>query len=130
MVRELLSPAVVVVLGAQSESFFVLRVRPYCSLTDEQALIRTVACIRDRVSDARVEVFVGDISDYDQTMRAVALIVDRFGGLNVLINNAAIRNVASIESSQLKTWDDLIAVNLLGAVNFCKAALSELRKDG
>jgi meso-butanediol dehydrogenase/(S,S)-butanediol dehydrogenase/diacetyl reductase len=97
---------------------------------DKQSLARAANRIKERVRDARFEVFVGDISDYDQVRRAIGLAVDRFGGLNVLVNNAAIRNVASIENTERQAWDDLFAVNLMGAVNVCKAAVPELRKDG
>ena len=97
---------------------------------NQEALTQTVARIRERVKNARIETFVCDISNYDETACAVSLAVQRFGGLNVIVNNAAIRNVAAVENTERKSWDDLIAVNLLGAVNFCKAGLTELRKEG
>jgi meso-butanediol dehydrogenase/(S,S)-butanediol dehydrogenase/diacetyl reductase len=96
---------------------------------DDESLEKAASKIREQVSDARIETFVGDISDYEQVTGAVACAVDRFGGLTVLVNNAAIRDVSSIENSQLGAWESLMAVNLLGAVNLCKAALSELRRD-
>lgn len=60
----------------------------------------------------------------------MAAAVSHFGGINVLVNNAAIRNVATIEETKQEDWKDLLAVNLLGAVNCCRAALTELRKSG
>jgi meso-butanediol dehydrogenase/(S,S)-butanediol dehydrogenase/diacetyl reductase len=50
--------------------------------------------------------------------------------LNVLVNNAVMRDVGPIERTERSEWDKLLSVNLLGAVNFCKAAVNELRRDG
>jgi meso-butanediol dehydrogenase/(S,S)-butanediol dehydrogenase/diacetyl reductase len=97
---------------------------------DEAALARKATAIRERVSDARIEAFVGDISDYNETVRAVETAVARFGHLNVVVNNAAIRDAAPLENARTTAWNDLIDVNLLGAVNLCNAAIMELRKDG
>ncbi|HZT52371.1 MAG TPA: SDR family oxidoreductase, partial [Stellaceae bacterium] len=46
------------------------------------------------------------------------------------VNNAAIRRVAPVAASQLADWQAVIAVNLLGAVNFCAAAAPALRASG
>jgi meso-butanediol dehydrogenase/(S,S)-butanediol dehydrogenase/diacetyl reductase len=65
---------------------------------------------------------------------AAAQAVDRalaaFGGLSVLVNNAAVRNHASVAESDPEEWKRLFNVNVVGAVNFCKASLSALRKSG
>jgi meso-butanediol dehydrogenase/(S,S)-butanediol dehydrogenase/diacetyl reductase len=97
---------------------------------DELALQKTVGAIKADVGGAQIDSVVCDVSDVDQTARAVAHTVERFGNLNVIVNNAAIRDVASIEQTQPHAWNALIAVNLLGAVNLSKAALRELRADG
>jgi meso-butanediol dehydrogenase/(S,S)-butanediol dehydrogenase/diacetyl reductase len=52
-----------------------------------------------------------------------------FGGLCVLVNNAAVRNHSSVETSDPDEWKQLFSINVLGAVNFCKSALPALRKS-
>jgi len=54
--------------------------------------------------------------------------VSAFGGLQILINNAAVRSRSSVEESKIEDWNRLLSINLLGAVNFSKAALPELRR--
>ncbi len=48
----------------------------------------------------------------------------------MLVNNAAVRNHSSVETSDIAEWNRLLSVNVLGAVNFCKAALPALRNSG
>jgi meso-butanediol dehydrogenase/(S,S)-butanediol dehydrogenase/diacetyl reductase len=94
------------------------------------ALVASIAAnLRSAIPGAQVESFTADISDYDQVASSIAAVVNRFGSVDVVVNNAAIRNVATIENTDRKDWDALIAVNLLGAVNVCKAALPEMRKS-
>ncbi len=47
----------------------------------------------------------------------------RFGGLDVLVNNAGIQHVSPIESFPLEKWDDIIAINLSSAFHTIRAAL-------
>jgi meso-butanediol dehydrogenase/(S,S)-butanediol dehydrogenase/diacetyl reductase len=93
-------------------------------------LHETVTHIRSLLPQAQVETFIGDISVAGNAGRAVAYAIDRFGGLDTLVNNAAIRRHSSVEQSRVEDWQKLFAVNVLGAVNFCKAALPELRRGG
>lgn len=98
-------------------------------LVDSNAALLQSAAerIRERAENAELLSLVGDVSDGAVARAAVELARARFGGLNVLVNNAAIRNHASVEASSIDDWNRLISVNLLGAVNFCKAAVAELR---
>lgn len=97
---------------------------------DQAALQKTAAQIRAQVKGAAVETAAGDVSDPEHAGRAVAQAVKAFGALDVLVNNAAIRNHSSVEGSQTDDWNRLFTVNVLGAVNFCKAALPALRQSG
>jgi meso-butanediol dehydrogenase/(S,S)-butanediol dehydrogenase/diacetyl reductase len=93
-------------------------------------LAREVARIRQLVSASAIESFPCDITKFDEAQGAVAHAVGAFGGLNVLVNNAAVRYLASIAGADTGEWEKLLEVNVLGAVNFCKAAVRELRKSG
>lgn len=97
---------------------------------DSSVLQETLGHIRSRVPQAQVDTHVGDVSDYAHAVRVVEHTVKSFGGLNTLVNNAAVRNHSSVEESRLEDWQRLFSVNVLGAVNFCKAAMSELRRGG
>ncbi len=97
---------------------------------DPDILRETADHIRSLVPPAQVDTYVGDVADYDHAVRAVEHTVKSFGGLNTLVNNAAVRNHSSVEDSRLEDWQRLFSINILGAVNFCKAAMNELRRGG
>jgi 3-oxoacyl-[acyl-carrier protein] reductase len=73
-----------------------------------------------------------DVSDEDSTHGMVAATVQRFGRIDVLINNAAIfatvpMNRGGIESIDPQEWDRLMAVNLKGLFFCCRAVLPTMR---
>ncbi len=95
---------------------------------DASTLEETLGGIRSRLPQAQAEKFVADVSSPDDAARAVRQAVEVFGGINVLVNNAAVRNHSSVQDSELEEWNRLLSINLIGAVNFCKAAVVELRR--
>jgi 2-hydroxycyclohexanecarboxyl-CoA dehydrogenase len=97
---------------------------------DAQSLEQTEAAIRRRVASAELDVVVCDVTNPDDVARAVERTVQRFGKLNVLVNNAAVRDLAPVAGADPEKWAQLMSINLIGAVNFCKASVPELRKNG
>jgi len=59
---------------------------------------------------------------------AVAEVADRWGGLDVLVNNAGISPRGTVESTDEILWDRTLAINLKGAWLGIKAALPRLRE--
>jgi meso-butanediol dehydrogenase/(S,S)-butanediol dehydrogenase/diacetyl reductase len=86
--------------------------------------------IESLVPDAQLMPLVADVSDEGDAERAIGHLLDWRGELHVLVNNAAIRAHSSVEESDTEDWYRLYSVNVLGAVNFCKAALAPLRQSG
>lgn len=71
-----------------------------------------------------------DVADYGQWEAAVALAVDEFGGLNVLVNNAGIANFGTIEEFTLDAWHQVININLTGTFYGIKASVAALKASG
>ena len=55
---------------------------------------------------------------------------DRFGGLDVLVNNAGIRKYDTVAEASPETWDEILGVNLKGYAFCAKAAIPLLRQRG
>lgn len=58
-----------------------------------------------------------DVRDRDSISAAGTDVVDVFGGIDVLINNAGFENPGVFLDTDPEDWDDLIAVNLMGVLN-------------
>jgi 2-hydroxycyclohexanecarboxyl-CoA dehydrogenase len=97
---------------------------------DPDILKQTAGALESLSAGAKVLMCEGDVANPADAARAVEQTVSRFGGLGVLVNNAAVRNHSSVEKSEIEDWQRLMAVNVYGAVNFCKAALPALRSSG
>lgn len=114
--------------GATGELFCAHGGKILLADTDGDALGRMAALIRQRIPGAAVTTCVADVTKADDAARAASQAVADFGLLSVLVNNAAIRYLGAIADADTARWETLFAVNVLGAVNLCKAALPELRR--
>jgi NAD(P)-dependent dehydrogenase (short-subunit alcohol dehydrogenase family) len=70
-----------------------------------------------------------DVTRDEDAARAVAAAVDRFGGLDVLVNNAGIDVTAPFETIDGAAWDRVLEVNLHAPARMVRAALPALRES-
>jgi 2-hydroxycyclohexanecarboxyl-CoA dehydrogenase len=82
------------------------------------------------VPSARIATFRADVSHESSAEAAVSELLRVFGTLDVLVNNAAMRNHSTVAQAQPGEWRDVLNVNLVGAASFCRAALPALRRSG
>ncbi len=68
-----------------------------------------------------------DLSDLDQIMRMIDSANSRFGGIDILINNAVVRNFGPIEDMKPEDWDRSIAVNLSAAFHAVRMVLPGMK---
>jgi len=73
-----------------------------------------------------------DVSNEDATKKMAAQTLDRFGRVDILINNAAVFSVVPMNRGRIETidpdeWDRLMAVNLRGLFFCCRAVLPTMR---
>jgi 3-hydroxybutyrate dehydrogenase len=52
---------------------------------------------------------------------------DKFGGVDVLVNNAGIQHVANVEDFPVEKWDAIIAINLSSAFHTIRLALPSMK---
>ena len=67
---------------------------------DADALARTAKAIAGQVPSARLSTFVADVADAGEAARAVERVLEAFGQLDVLVNNAAMRNYSALADAQ------------------------------
>jgi 3alpha(or 20beta)-hydroxysteroid dehydrogenase len=71
-----------------------------------------------------------DVASEDEWGKAVAATVDAFGGLDVLVNNAAIHHLRTIEDETLEDFERMLSVNLLGTFLGIKSVIDPMRARG
>lgn len=93
---------------------------------DEAAVRRTAAALGDRAA-----AFVADVTDTGAIDKATAQIIDRFGGVDVVLANAGIVGpVATFAAMDDAAFDQVIDVNVLGAARTVRAALPSVIERG
>jgi 3-oxoacyl-[acyl-carrier protein] reductase len=85
---------------------------------------------RIEAADGRAVAAQADISDVAAVARMFDSAESAFGGVDVLINNAGIMNLATIKDSDDTLFDRHIAVNLKGTFNTLREAARRLRDGG
>ena len=87
------------------------------------------AATAERLGDAARYVHL-DVTSPEDWAAAVAATVDTFGKLNVLVNNAGIINVGTVEDYDLNDWHRIIDINLTGVFLGMRASVKALREAG
>lgn len=73
-----------------------------------------------------VAFFEVDTTDIEGLEAATTAVVEQYGGIDILINNAAILRDASLRKMSQSQWQQVIDVNLTGVFNCTQAVLSHL----
>lgn len=76
------------------------------------------------------EFLQGDVASKVDTERMVATALERFGGLDVLFNNAGVGIRKRIHEHTDEEWDFVVGVNLRGVFNGVRAALPHFMAQG
>ncbi len=73
---------------------------------------------------------IADVADPEAVQKMVAAAVERFGRIDILVNNAAVRAEQPLEQMSLKDWRAVTAIILDGAFNCVKICLPYLKQSG
>ncbi len=71
--------------------------------------------------------FVCDVSDPDQVDATIAAVLDRFGRIDALVNNAGVADFGPIEDTDFKRWRTVMETNLDGVFLMSQAATPALK---
>lgn len=74
--------------------------------------------------------FECDVSEWSEVRASFQDVVDQFGGLDILINNAGIAHVGTVEETTVEEFDEVYDVNVKGVYNCLRAAVPEMKEDG
>lgn len=71
-----------------------------------------------------------DVSVYAQVERAIKLVVNRYGKIDVLINAAGVYLQGQLSACEPSEIEQVIGVNTLGTINMCRAVIPYMKKNG
>ncbi|WP_431232121.1 SDR family NAD(P)-dependent oxidoreductase [Mycolicibacterium psychrotolerans] len=93
-------------------------------------LAATTAAAEDAGTAKRLTTAVVDIALEDEVIAAVDTTVTEMGGLEALINVAAVQTCSHTHETSLEEWNRTLAVNLTGTFLMTRQALPALLKSG
>jgi NAD(P)-dependent dehydrogenase (short-subunit alcohol dehydrogenase family) len=73
---------------------------------------------------------VADISKEEDARRISEKAVERFGGIDILVNNAADFTTFSVEDAEVAHWQKVLSVNVIGTALVAKFAIPHMKKRG
>lgn len=92
----------------------------------------TAEGVRERGAEALI--VQADVADDAQVRAMVQQTIDRFGGIDVLVNNAGITihvpSFGDLEALSDDLWDRLYDVNVKGTFHCCRAVAEPMKKAG
>jgi NAD(P)-dependent dehydrogenase (short-subunit alcohol dehydrogenase family) len=98
----------------------------FCALRQE-SVDRAIA---ELSPEHRVLGVAADVSNLNDVRRFIGAVVHKFGGIDILVNNAAIRTYKAVMDLDPADWDRMLAVNLSGAYYCTHEVLPILKERG
>ena len=97
---------------------------------DAEELERALGDIRNEVPDVDVMAVQTDVRKRYDVERAVALVIERFGRVDAVINNAGVIQVGPIDHMAPSDYDDAMNTHFWGPLHVSLAAIPYMRRQG
>jgi NAD(P)-dependent dehydrogenase (short-subunit alcohol dehydrogenase family) len=130
-----LTDKVAVITGSTSgigrgiaEHFAALGARVVVHGRDEARARKIVARLLAAGHD--VDAVAGDLAQVEDCRRVVRFAIQRYGGVDVLVNNAASTARGYLEDVSVELWDTIMAVNLRAPVLCLQEAVTSMKTRG
>lgn len=90
--------------------------------TNEQKLIEVA-------DNNKCQYKVCDVSDYELVEKSIKEVINEYGRIDVLINNAGLWIQEELDTNDSKRINDVVDVNLLGVINCSKAVIPTMKEQ-
>ena len=115
-------------LGAAIEDLFA-REGACVTVCDIDGAGAEAAARRIVSSGGRAVAAAGDVSSSQDAERLIGSAVERFGSIDVLVNNAGVASAGAVTEIDEGEWDRVMAVNLKGAYLCSRAAIVHMERS-
>jgi NAD(P)-dependent dehydrogenase (short-subunit alcohol dehydrogenase family) len=89
----------------------------------------TAKYINERISEESALFIEADVSEVGDVKSMVDAVIEKYGTIDVLVNNAAIQPIGTILETDIDTWDRVMKVNLRSAFLCCKYVVPYMIKN-
>jgi short-subunit dehydrogenase len=96
---------------------------------DRDELERAERDLRTRHPSAEVLTIAADVRRHDEAAGAIAQAIDRFGAVDVLINNAGIIQVGPVDHMKISDYDEAMQTHFWGPLYMITSALPFMRRQ-
>ncbi|MBV8859669.1 MAG: SDR family oxidoreductase [Acidobacteria bacterium] len=108
---------------AFAEALTAAGARVFIASRRRDALETAAAEINERVGSERVFTYAFDVRERGQCEALVGHVTERFGSLDVLVNNSGLAVPETVEEITEEGWETVLTTNLKGAMWLVRAAL-------
>jgi 3-oxoacyl-[acyl-carrier protein] reductase len=98
-----------------------------CCCKSADQLTETAEAIR-REYHTEVLTYVGNVGDFAFVQEMARQVIDRFGQVDVLVNNAGISHIGLLSDMTIEEWNTMISVNLTSVFSTCKCIVPSMVK--
>jgi 3-oxoacyl-[acyl-carrier protein] reductase len=99
--------------------------------TNASALEKAASALQQEApSGANAAQVRADVRQHAEVTQLMSTAADRFGGLDILINNAGVGTFRQVTEMSVDEWHSIVDTNLTGVFYCCSAALPYLRRRG
>ena len=96
---------------------------------------RTESKLAGAVEEAKkegleIDYLTGDVSDEERTIETVKHIIDKYGRIDILFNNAGVLQLGSTHETDTETWDRIFDINVKGTYLISKHVIPHMLEKG
>lgn len=97
------------------------------AFADKGAHVAVLDLKPETLTDDRLTGFVANVADRDSVNTAITAVVEKFGGIDIVVNNAGISAIGTVEELSDEDWARVLDINVTGMARVSAAALPHLR---
>lgn len=95
--------------------------------------LAALSTIEDMTGDSHFAI-QGDVKDSNEVQKMIKTVIDKFGGLDIVVNNAGVFTPHPIDQVNYESWQEswktTLDINLIGPANICYCAAQHMIEQG
>ncbi len=91
---------------------------------------RITAAGKGPLPDPRIAAITLDVTDEDDWAAAKEWVLEKWGGLDVIVNNAGVATGGRMDATPLEDWRWIIDINLMGVIQGCRTFIPLFKEQG